>query len=199
MGISERKLRQKQELRQNILVEARRLMKEEGCAAISIRKIADAIEYSAPVVYEHFENKDALLKEFVKEGFGMLAEYVGKAADEMQYPSAQLEAIGHAYWNFAFEHKEHYQLMFGLGMPSCETVREVEEVKRFTDVLYKPLTTILEQHGKKENTFLKLHSYWSMLHGLVSINLMTNDASEKEMNKLVLKDMISVFIKGLGG
>ena len=69
MGITERKLRQREEVRASILAAASKLVEKEGWQALSIRKIADAIEYSAPVIYDHFENKDALLLEFTKRGF----------------------------------------------------------------------------------------------------------------------------------
>ncbi len=54
MGITERRLRQKEEVRNNILVTAWQMVKEEGWQSLSIRKIADAIEYSVPVIYDHF-------------------------------------------------------------------------------------------------------------------------------------------------
>jgi AcrR family transcriptional regulator len=79
MGITERKLRQREEVRASILAAASKLVEKEGWQALSIRKIADAIEYSAPVIYDHFENKDALLLEFTKRGFQILNEELAQA------------------------------------------------------------------------------------------------------------------------
>jgi AcrR family transcriptional regulator len=50
---------------QSILQAAFTLAKTEGWASLSMRKIADAIEYSAPVVYDYFENKEAILFEIL--------------------------------------------------------------------------------------------------------------------------------------
>ena len=69
MGIAERKQRQKGEVKASILQAAWQLVEKEGWQALSIRKIADAIEYSVPVIYDHFANKEAILYEFVKDGF----------------------------------------------------------------------------------------------------------------------------------
>lgn len=55
MGVHERRQREKESVRANILQAAFNLAKTEGWASLSMRKIADAIEYSAPVVYDHFE------------------------------------------------------------------------------------------------------------------------------------------------
>ncbi len=110
------KQKHKDEVKTSILQAAWQLVKAEGWQALSIRKMADAIEYSVPVIYSHFENKEAILLEFTKEGFALLSYKLQEAKDTHQQPDHQLEAMAAAYWDFAFEHKEYYQLMFGLGM-----------------------------------------------------------------------------------
>ena len=74
MGIAERKIRQKEEFRASILEAAWLQVLTDGWQSLSIRKIADAIEYSIPVIYNHFENKEVILLEFTKEGFQKLAD-----------------------------------------------------------------------------------------------------------------------------
>src|SRR5689334_6761705 len=117
MGIAERKIRQKEEVRSSILRAAWQLVEKEGWQALSIRKIAEAIEYSVPVIYDHFENKEAILLEFTKRGFQLLNEDLLKAKELFANPEQQVEAMAYAYWKFAFTNKEYYQLMYGLGMP----------------------------------------------------------------------------------
>src|SRR5689334_11452841 len=112
MGISDRKLRQKEEVRASILDTAWEMVVTEGWHSFSIRKIADAIEYSVPVIYSHFENKDAILLEFNKKGFQLLAEALADAKKDKADPAEQIRAMGRAYWDFAFANKEYYQLMF---------------------------------------------------------------------------------------
>jgi AcrR family transcriptional regulator len=76
MGITERRLRQKEEVRASILSTAWQMVREEGWQSLSLRKIADAIEYSVPVIYDHFENKEAIMLEFAKEGFQLLSKTI---------------------------------------------------------------------------------------------------------------------------
>jgi AcrR family transcriptional regulator len=202
MGIVERKERQRKEVRDSILQSAWQLVNVEGWQNLSIRKIADAIEYSVPVVYDHFENKEAILFEFNKLGFSLLGVKLREAKESTDTPVKQLEAIAYAYWDFAFENKEYYQVMFGLGMPNCEQVKNTPEILDFTNIIVNTIEKIFEQNGNGEgNSFLKLNSFWSMLHGLVSINLMAPMALEgvtrEQMNKMILKDFITGFIKGL--
>src|SRR5882762_3441502 len=135
MSISDRKLRQKEEVRASILDTAWDLVVSEGWHSFSIRKIADAIEYSVPVIYSHFENKDAILLEFNKKGFELLTQFLVAAKIRQPRPADQIRAMGRAYWDFAFSNKEYYQLMFGLGIPTCDTARKIPAMGDFNAVI----------------------------------------------------------------
>jgi AcrR family transcriptional regulator len=198
MGIAERKLRHKEEVRESILRAAWALVLEEGWQALSIRKIADAIEYSVPVIYTHFENKEAILQEFLQQGFRLLNQDLQNAKEQAQKPADQLEAMAHAYWNFAFRNKEYYQLMYGLGMPTCETVRQVPELGRFSEILQAPIQALISSSRLPDtNPLLKFHTFWSMVHGLVSINMVDRTACPDELHQMVLQDAIRGFIKNM--
>lgn len=198
MGIAERKIRQKEEFRTSILEAAWLQVLADGWQSLSIRKIADAIEYSIPVIYNHFENKEAILLEFTKEGFQKLADALQSVKDQHADPSAQLEAIAHAYWDFAFENKEYYQLMFGLGIPACDRVNQVAEMKTMSMVM---ITTIQDAIAGSKNRdvdyFLKYHTYFSILHGLVSIQMIEKAGKPDAEKKMILQDAISGFINAL--
>ena len=64
MASKDRILRQKEETRNNILGAAYDIVKEEGWNGLSMRKIADRIEYTAPIIYEYFSNKEAIITTF---------------------------------------------------------------------------------------------------------------------------------------
>ena len=198
MGIAERKLRQRDEVRSSILDTAWEMVKTDGWQSMSIRKIADAIEYSVPVIYDHFENKEAILLEFGKQGFSLLSKKLQEAKSKTENPRDQLKRMADAYWDFAFNNKEYYQLMFGLGMACCETDKCLPGKSVFRELVMGPIEAILVKNQKKdENTCLKYHTYWSVLHGLISIKMMTNTDTSDELNKLVLDDAIEGFIKNL--
>jgi AcrR family transcriptional regulator len=198
MGIAERKIRQKEEIRSSILSAAWKLVEQEGWQALSIRKIADAIEYSAPVIYDHFQNKEAILQEFTGRGFRLLTADLEKSKSLMLDPARQLEAMAYAYWEFAFRNKEYYQLMYGLGMPTCEAMREMPELKIFSETILQPIRALIQSgRNKKTDEMLKLQTFWSMLHGLISINMLSNEANQNKYNALILEDFIKTFIAGI--
>ncbi len=72
MEVVERKQRTREQTRAGILQTAKEIARREGWQAVSIRKIADAIDYSAPVVYDYFDSKDVLLDEIRNDGFRFL-------------------------------------------------------------------------------------------------------------------------------
>lgn len=198
MGIAERRLRQKDEIRSSILSTAWQIVREEGWQSLSIRKIADAIEYSVPVVYDHFVNKESILLEFGKQGFELLTKKLQQAKKRTEDPGEQLAFIADAYWNFAFKNKEYYQLMFGLGIACCETEKCLQEKSVFRELVMEPIVKILKMKNKKDtNACFKYHTYWSVMHGLISIKMMSNSIVSDELNKKVLDDAIAGFIKNL--
>lgn len=200
MGIAERKQRQREEVRASILTAAWQIVETEGWQALSIRKIADAIEYSAPVIYDHFENKEAIMLEFTKRGFALLNQDLESAQSRFSHPDQQVEAMAYAYWNFAFQNKEYYQLMYGLGMPGCETVKQISELQQFSSLLLEPLRNLIAKSANPQvDPFLKLHTLWSTLHGLISINMMGGESRNNELNNMVLADFIKSFIAGIKG
>ncbi|RKT27431.1 TetR family transcriptional regulator [Paraburkholderia sp. RAU2J] len=111
MGIAERKSRQKQALRERILDAARRIVMREGFAALSMRKIADAIEYSPATLYLHFASRDEIAHALCAEGYAQLLETFVPLAGIVD-PAERLKALGRAYVAFGITHGETYRLIF---------------------------------------------------------------------------------------
>ena len=198
MGITERRLREKEKVREAILTTAWNMVKEDGWESLSIRKVADAIEYSVPVIYDHFENKEAILSEFVLEGFRLLTKKIRAAKDKHTNPVEQLKAMADAYWNFAIKNKHYYQLMYGVGMACCTGEKPAPGEDRIDILIMDSITAAIPKSKRTEtSSCLKYHTFWSILHGLVSIKIMGNSPVDGELNKMVLDDAIEGFIKNL--
>ena len=82
MGITERKERQKAEMRDLILEAALRIIRDEGFAALTMRKIAEAIEYSPATIYLHFASRDDIALALVADGFAKLVAHMAPALHE---------------------------------------------------------------------------------------------------------------------
>lgn len=198
MASKERIQRLKEETRGKILDAAYAIVREEGWQALSMRKIADAIEYTAPIIYEYFSNKEAILGELNRKGFLYLAKELEEARDRHQSPADQLEAMWMAYWNFAFKKKELYQLMFGVSMNCCSANKTPESEAPALivgDVIRKLMAG---REVSETEVCRRYYTFWSVIHGLVSINLVNRGQSD-EINRLVLKDAIGGIIRSITG
>ncbi len=195
MASKDRILRLKEETRCNILDAALQIVKEEGWQALSMRKIADAIEYTAPVIYEYFANKDAILGELVRKGFVILAKDIQEAKDKHRLPAKQLEAMWLAYWNFAFKNKELYQVMFGVTIScDCQQIKSMSEAGVPASLFSEAIGELMNIEDLDSDVICtKYYTFWSVVHGLVSINLLSRGFSE-DVNRQVLKEAISGII-----
>ena len=197
MGSKERIQRIKEETRVNILDAALEIVKEDGWQALSMRKIADKIEYTAPIIYEYFANKEGILLELTRMGNGILLHDFKLAQAKHQSPEEQLVAMWHAYWIFAFEHKELYQLRFGVDMICCEMTKSMPEAEAARKLIYANIIAIMdEEHPSDEKVCRKYYTFWSIIHGLIAINL-TRKGTNDEMNQHILKDAINGIIKAI--
>lgn len=191
-------IREKGDIRARILATAWQMVKEEGWPSLSIRKIAEAVDYSVPVIYDHFENKETLVLEFARQGFLLLSRNIQKATEKSEDPAEQIKEIADAYWKFASIHKEYYQLMFGMGMAGCEIEKCFPERADFRSTVMKPINALISKGNQPDcNPFMKYFTFWSILHGLVSIKSLNSNVSE-DVNKIVVDDAINGFIKNLG-
>ena len=199
MASKDRILRLKEETRCNILDASLKIVKEKGWDALSMRKIADEIEYTAPIIYEYFANKDAILMELTRKGFLMLAKQLEEARDKHSDPAKQLEAMWMTYWDFAFAERELYQLMYGVRVSCCEMARIMPESEKPMDLIWDVIVELMLPHvGTEEEVCTKYYTFWSVIHGLISIN-MVNRGNTEETNQEVLKTAITGIIRSIKG
>eukprot|EP00744_Colponema_vietnamica_P033567 GILI01055510.1.p1 GENE.GILI01055510.1~~GILI01055510.1.p1 ORF type:complete len:123 (-),score=0.37 GILI01055510.1:158-478(-) len=104
--------------------------------------------------------------------------------------------MANAYFKFAFDQTAYYQMMFGLGMPSCERVSKITEISNFTLLVIGSIKQ-LSNNQEEEIIRLKFHTFWSILHGLTSINMVNMTATPNEMQQAVLQDAVQGFIKNI--
>jgi len=110
MGVKERRQREKTQVREKILDAALEFFAREGVEGVTMRALADAIEYSPPVIYAHFRDKDAIIRELCNRQIRGLAQAFSTfgALDTVE----RLRRIGYAYTDFAVEHPSHFRFLF---------------------------------------------------------------------------------------
>jgi AcrR family transcriptional regulator len=174
MGLAERKEREKLELKNLILEASRKILLAHGQEGLSIRKIADEVEYSPATIYLYFADKDAILHELMEMGFGVMNEYMKDSFTERD-PIKRIHSIGHAYIRFGLENKDWYELMFNSDKPMkhiekcCEDWDQGMAMFAFLTQTCKEALERMEIQNVEEH-ILALH-LWSSVHGLVNLYL----------------------------
>jgi|SRR5712671_654863 len=116
MGIKERQERDREEVRRSILDAARELFVSEGYRNVSIRKVAEKIEYSPAALYGYFPSKDDIFYALAEEGFRLLhasddpASLATAVADLP--PLERIAAILWRLYEFSKQHPQYFELMF---------------------------------------------------------------------------------------
>ncbi|UJH91950.1 TetR/AcrR family transcriptional regulator [Antarcticibacterium sp. 1MA-6-2] len=195
MGSKERILRLKKETKEKILEAAYLIVKEEGWNGLSMRKIADRIEYTAPIIYEYYSNKEAILKALTVKGFICLDGQLAMVQEKIEDPTEQLETLWMEFWRFAFENKELYQVMFGVEISCCRHgLSEAESPRnRFINAIMK----VMEDKNPSEDLVReKYFTFFSVIHGLISVNLV-GAGLPSSLNDQILKDAINGIIKSI--
>ena len=178
MGTTERRERERQELKTRILDTARELFVEEGYDAVTMRRIAEKIEYSPTAIYFHFRDKDALMRELCDEDFGALAREFQKIA-RIPDPVDRLRKIGRAYVAFALSHRNHYRLMFMTPHPESmrpedsRIARGNPEEDAYAFLKATVAEAIAGERFRPEYRDADLVSQmvWSASHGVVSLHI----------------------------
>jgi len=171
MGLSERKEREKQEMREMILDAARNLFIKEGFEQVTIRSIAEEIEYSPATVYLYFKDKDSILCALQEIGFRELDKRM-TMLDAVRNPAERLRLSGKIYCDFAMENKELYDLMFIMRAPMNAVDSPAEwKVGRHSYELLQSIVQECIDGGiiKTADPKIATFSLWALMHGAVSI------------------------------
>ena len=126
----------------------------------------------------------------------MLSETMKEAKERHRTPAKQLEAMWLAYWNFGFEEKELYQVMFGVSTSFCEMAKTMPEVELHTDLVCDVIAILMEVDPEHEKVCRTYYTFWSVVHGLISITFVGKSNSD-EINRHVFKTAISGIIRSI--
>jgi len=162
-------------LRRRILDTARHLLVEDGYQALSMRKIADAIGYSATSIYLYFDDKDALLHALIHEGMMKLRERLqDTAARHPEAPVRRLRALCECFVEFGLENPEYYEVMFQLRPERMERYppEKYRAARKNLDFFARALEEGVDTgRFEVDDTHVTASTVWASLHGTVSLLL----------------------------
>jgi AcrR family transcriptional regulator len=183
MGTRERREREREETRDKILDAAREMFAENGIDAVTMRAIADRIEYTPTAIYHHFRDKQALIEELCERDYRALAHHfqrIGRIDD----PVERLRVIGLAYADFALTYPNHYRFMFMTPKVAKHTEAGADKADPSEDAYEMLRQTVADgiAAGRYRPDFSDVDQLaqiaWATVHGVVSLHIAKGDAAD---------------------
>ena len=178
MGVKERREREKSDTRDKILDAARELFVTEGYEGVSMRKVADKIEYSPTAIYVHFADKEELFRELCHRDYARLAEVFQSSAISTD-PIERIRQIGGIYIDFGTRYPNHYKFMFMTPHPPHEPDEVDREMmgnpERDAYAFLKWAVQQAIDAGCFQQDFhdaeLVSQTLWASVHGVISLHI----------------------------
>jgi AcrR family transcriptional regulator len=173
MGVKERKERDRQVMRETILQSAHQLFVDKGFEDVSIRNIAEAIEYSPATIYLYFKDKNQIFYALHGEAFKKFNEFLSPLV-AIKDPFKRLIKMGEKYMEFAFHSPKYYDIMFIMQAPmDCDENSEEWKEGEIAHCQLENLVKECQGMGYFKNKEYKTLSFliWSTMHGMCSLVL----------------------------
>lgn len=175
MGVKERRLRQKKFLRQEILDAASELFVRDGYENVSMRRIADKIEYSPTTIYLYFKDKAELLENVCQETFARLIQRLTSIFQQSGDPVERLKKGLLTYIEFGLENPHHYRATFmmlipeGLDNEGCHKMKMSAGMQAFHFLRLGIGDCVKAGKMPAMNVELASQTLWGGVHGITAL------------------------------
>jgi AcrR family transcriptional regulator len=174
--ITTRRERERATIRARIVETALAVLESEGAGALTMRRIATDMEYTAPIVYQHFAGKDALVRELVEYGYRVMVEDLAGEHAEAD-PHRRLLRAAKDYVRFAGRHPHLYEAMNG-------TLLDPQQRRAAAEPAYVLLQDLLTAWSKTEGVDIHDGSVacdivWGILHGMASLGYLATIGNDR--------------------
>ena len=203
MGVKERKARQKKFLRQEILDAASELFVRDGYENVSMRRIADKIEYSPTTIYIYFNDKADLLEQVCKETFGRLVLRLSKIMDQPGDPIDRLKMGLITYIEFGLENPHEYRATFMMPIPEGLDKTKYQQgdspgMQAFSFLIRGVTDCVKAGKLPAINVELASQTLWAGIHGITAL-LITKSWFPWAGRDKVIHSTVDTLVAGLAG
>ena len=174
MGVKERRTREKENRRSQILDASRTLLFKKGIHSVTIQQIAKLAELSVGTIYFYYKSKEEIFAALQEEGLEILHEAVRAAAARPGAASEKIEAIAEAYFEFSESHRDYYHIInYFLSAPQVIFPDHLKDrIDRQGNRTLSLITTIIEEGGRS-GEFAGVDPrrcavvLWGLLYGII--------------------------------
>lgn len=193
MGLKERREREREERKRQILAAARSLLFSEGLQATSIHKIARSAELGVGTIYFYFASKEEIFAALQEEGIDLLHNKVKKSLERVNDPQDQLKTIARGYLDFSRENKDYFDIInYFLSSPGVLFSENIKaQIDQRGNRVISLVVSVVEG-GIASGDFREVDArkfsmmFWAALHGLILFKkLKTTMLKDEDYHALV--------------
>jgi len=177
---------------------AEALFAERGIEAVTMRELAQALGVSAMTPYRYFKDKDAILAAVRAAAFSRFAARLETAMAAPADPLGRSRNAGQAYIDFALAEPRAYRLMFDLSQPTEIDYPELQAaIARARRTMTVHVEAMIEAGLMEGDAELIGHLFWSILHGMLMLQLA--DKLAPSIDPVALRSLaLTTLVRGLG-
>jgi AcrR family transcriptional regulator len=160
-------------LREEILAGATSLLEETGSEdAVTLRAVARQIGISAPSIYAHFPDREAIVDAIVDSAFHDFNTAIYEAIDGVTDPLARLRAGCAAYLRFAAERPNRYKMLFDRRDLLAAASHPLPAIRTESfDWLVQGVQACAEAGlSRGQDPYLDSTAIWAALHGYATLH-----------------------------
>ena len=204
MGAKERREREREQRKSQILDTARALLLEKGLNATSINQIAKRSELSVGAIYFYFKDKEELFAVLQVEGLELLHQTIRQAVDRESSPEEKIRSIALVYLQFSKEHKNYFDII-NYFLTSPETIFPPDlknEIDSHGNASIFTLTTAIRE-GIDSGQFKAVDPrrqaiiLWSAFHGMIQLKKLEKTILAKDEYQSLYMETLDRFLDGL--
>jgi len=204
MGLKERREREREERRNQILDAARSLLFEKGLNATSINQIAKLAEIGVGTIYFYYKSKEEIFADLQEEGLELLFARILRASNKDLAPDEKLREIGLQYIRFSEKNREYYDIInYFLASPKIFFAPNLKSKvdrhgSRIIGLIIETINT-----GTRSGLFQSTSprrdaiTLWGTLHGLIQFRKLKDTVLDGDSHKEILDHAVDHFINGL--
>ena len=191
MGITERREAEKEVIRNKILDAAEKILARDGYEGLSIRKIANEIEYSPGIIYHYFKDKAEIIATVVDEGYGRILKKLSEIPIDLENPDKSIENTMRAYIELMLETPEQFKAVLLNDMPGvADKVNMLDEGISKDRKSIQGLCRIVSlgiEKGKFKTMDVELTAQiiWTSTYGLLSRLVLEKNILQQQKERLI--------------
>ena len=200
MGATDRRQRRRTRIRQSILSAARELVASEGYSNVSLRKIADRIEYSATAFYSYFRSKDEILYALAEEDCSVLARQLHDASQTGADPAARIRRVFWTLYEFSQSNPGFLATItvHGPAAGQDDACCRFEYLREVAAHLEADLSQCIA-HGQLANSITPSAAIRLLEVGMLGAAAIAPRLTQRESRDAVARSLLDTLLAGLTG